>query len=116
MGKLAAMVAPADISPVSVGPVVAPTIGLAVATAGSAPIPAAEAQAIAAQVTADVAALTENLPVAAPPSALAVMVGEAATQQDSLAPLLANLAVAVASPELPQAARPQRRRFSQRRR
>jgi hypothetical protein len=97
------MVAPADISPVSVGPVT-PTSGLAVAAAASAPIPAAEAQALAAQVTAEVATLIENLPVAAPPSALATMVGEAATQQDSLAPLLANLAVAAASPELPPAA------------
>jgi hypothetical protein len=98
------MVAAADISPVSVGAVMSPTSSLAVAAAATAPIPAAEAQAIAAQVTADVAALTENLPVAAPPSALATMVSEAATQQDSLAPLLANLAVAVASPELPPAA------------
>jgi hypothetical protein len=104
MGKLAAMVAPADISPVSVAAAIAPTNGLAVAAAASAPIPAAEAQAIAAQVTAEIATLTENLPTAAPPSALAAMVGEAATQQDSLAPLLANLAVAVTSPALPEAA------------
>ncbi|HXQ16128.1 MAG TPA: flagellar hook-length control protein FliK [Caulobacteraceae bacterium] len=105
MGKLTAMVAPADISPVSVGPVIAPTPGLAVAAAASAPIPAAEAQAIAAQVAADVATLTENLPVAPPPSALATMVGEAATRQDSLAPLLADLAIAVTAPDLPAAAR-----------
>jgi len=98
------MVASADISPVSVGAVMASTSGLAVAAGASAPIPAAEAQAIAAQVTADVTALTENLPVAAPPSAVATMVSEAATQQDGLAPLLANLAVAVTSSELPQAA------------
>jgi hypothetical protein len=106
MRKLAAMVAPADISPVSVGPVSAPTSGLAVAAAASAPIPNAAAQAIAAQVAAEVATLTENLPAAAPaPSALAAMVGEAATQQDSLAPLLADLAVAVTSPDLPADAR-----------
>ncbi len=105
MGKLVTMVAPADIAPVSAASVIAPTSGLAVASATSAPIPAAAAQAIAAQVAADVAALTESLPVAAPPSALATMVGEAATQQESLAPLLAVLALAVTSPDLPAAAR-----------
>jgi len=37
-------------------------------------------------------------------SALSAMLGEAAAAQDSLAPLLANLAVAAGSPNLPQAA------------
>jgi hypothetical protein len=44
--------------------------------------------------------------IAAPAAAaLSAMLGEAASRQDSLAPLIANLAVAAASPNLPDAAR-----------
>src|SRR5580698_2593487 len=99
------MVAAANIPPVSAQPAIAPVSGLAVAAAATAPLPAAEAAAIAAQVTADIETLTENLPVAALPSALSTMVGQAATQQESLAPLLADLTVAANSPALPDAVR-----------
>ena len=99
------MVAAANIPPVSAQPAIAPVSGLAVAAAATAPLPAAEAAAIAAQVTADIETLSENLPVAAPPSALSTMVGQAATQQESLAPLLADLTVAANSPALPDAVR-----------
>jgi hypothetical protein len=90
----------------SIGPAIAPTPGLAVATAASAPQPASGVAAIAAQVVEEVVAdLTEALPAPAGPSALTAMVGEAATRQDSLAPLLADLSVAVNSPALPASAR-----------
>jgi len=86
----------------SVGALSAPTGAIAAASAGAGAGTATTAS--AAPVSAPAAGAP--LPVAAPAvSALGAMLGEAATLQDSLAPLLANLAVAAASPNLPDAAR-----------
>jgi hypothetical protein len=89
---------------------ISPVAGLAVASAASAPQAASDVAAVATQLVAEVTAtLTESLPgslpAAAQPSALTTMVGQAATQQESLAPLLADLAVAVTSPAMPADAR-----------
>jgi hypothetical protein len=74
----------------------ASAIAPASAGAGAAPSPAPPGAP-----TADAAA-----PVPTPAAAaLSAMLGEAAAQQDSLAPLIANLAVAAASPNLADAAR-----------
>jgi len=86
----------------SVGALSAPPSGVAATSSGAGAGTAATASptppgAPAADVPAQVAT-----PAA---SALSAMLGEAATLQDSLAPLLANLAVAAASPNLPDAAR-----------
>jgi len=103
--------APSDISPISATPAIAPaaTVGVggvsAAATRPTAEVAAGASQ-LAAQVTATLTEdLVVNLPTAPQPSALMAMVGEAATQQDSLAPLLADLAVAVNSPAMPADAR-----------
>jgi len=104
--------APSDISPISATPAVSPvaTVGVG-AISPAAPRPTAEVAAAASQLAAQVTAtLTEDLGVTLPtapppPSALTAMVGQAATQQDSLAPLLADLAVAVNSPAMPADAR-----------
>ena len=89
----------------NVGPIT-PASGLAVAAATTAPQPASDVAAIAAQVVAEIAeTLTENLPVPAQPSALTAMVAEAATQQQGLAPLLADLGVALNAPATPAGAR-----------
>jgi hypothetical protein len=86
----------------SVGPISAPTSGAAVT-------PAAGASGVSASATPAPAPVSTPAAVAAPVSpaatALSAMLGEAATLQDSLAPLLANLGVAAASPNLPEAAR-----------
>ena len=89
---------------------ISPVAGLAVASAASAPQPASDVAAVATRLVAEVtAALTEDLPgslpTAPPSSALTTMVAQAATQQESLAPLLADLAVAVNSPAMPADAR-----------
>jgi hypothetical protein len=89
---------------------ISPVASLAVTGAGAAPQAASDVAAVATQLVAEVAAtLTENLPgslpTAPPPSALTTMVGQAATQQGSLAPLLADLAMAVNSPAMPADAR-----------
>jgi Flagellar hook-length control protein FliK len=89
---------------------ISPVAGLAVASAASAPQAASDIAAVATQLVAEVTAtLTEDLPsslpTAPPSSALTTMVGQAATQQESLAPLLADLAVAVNSPAMPADAR-----------
>ena len=89
---------------------ISPVASLAVASAASAPQAASDVAAVAAQLVAEVTAtLTESLPgslpTAPPPSPLTTMVGQAATQQESLAPLLADLAVAVNSPAMPADAR-----------
>ena len=90
----------------STGGAITPTPGLAVATAVSAPQPASDVAIIAAQLQADISeTLAEAIPAPAQPSALTAMVSEAATRQDGLAPLLADLAVAVNAPALPDAAR-----------
>ncbi len=100
------MAPPSEIAPISASPPPLPVSGPAVANAATAPQPAAAAAAIATQVMAD---LTESLAQASPTptvtSPLTAMVGEAATQQESLAPLLADLAVAVSAPAMPPAAR-----------
>jgi hypothetical protein len=93
----------------SVGPI-SPVASLAVASAASAPRATSDVAAVAAQLVAEVTAtLTEDLPstlpTAPPPSAVSAMVNQAAMQQDSLAPLLADLAVAVNSPAMPPDAR-----------
>jgi hypothetical protein len=103
--------APSDISSIGATPAVSPVGAVGVAGVGAAaPRPTAEVAAAASQLAAQVTAtLTEDLgvtlPTAPPPSALTAMVGQAATQQDSLAPLLADLAVAVNSPAMPADAR-----------
>ena len=90
----------------SIGPAIAPTAGLAVATAVSAPQPASDVSITAGQLQAEVTAdLAEPVPASAQPSALSAMVSEAVTRQDGLAPLLADLAVAVNAPALPDDAR-----------
>jgi hypothetical protein len=80
---------------------ITPTAGLAVASAASAPAQAADVAAIATQVLADVEAATEALVPSPETSPLTAMVSEAATRQESLAPLLADLQVAVNAPALP---------------
>lgn len=103
------MAPPSDIAPIS-APISAtspsaPVTGLALANAATALQPTATAAAITAQVMADLTeTLAQDLPAPAA-SPLSVMVGEAATQQEGLAPLLADLAVAVNSPAMPPAAR-----------
>jgi len=105
------MVASADISPIGATSAIPPAAGVGVAAVNAATLrPSSDAAAIAGQLVAEVAAtLTEelpaSLPTAPPPSALTAMVGQAATQQDSLAPLLADLVVAVNSPAMPADAR-----------
>ena len=90
----------------SIGPAITPTPGLAVATAVSAPQPASDVAVIAGQLEAEIAeSLAEPIPAQAQPYALTAMVSEAATRQDGLAPLLADLAVAVNAPALPDDAR-----------
>ena len=85
---------------------VTPASGIAVAAATTAPQPASDVAAIAAQVVAVIAATrSENRPAPAQPSALADMVAQAATQQQGLAPLLADLGVAVNAPATPDAVR-----------
>jgi hypothetical protein len=89
----------------NVGPVT-PASGLAVAAAATAPQPTSDVAAIAAQLVAEIAeTLTENLPAPAQPPALTAMVAAAATQQQGLAPLLADLGVAVNASAPPDAAR-----------
>ncbi len=105
------MVASADISPIGATSAIPPAAGVGVAAVNATALrPSSDAAAIAGQLVAEVTAtLTEelpsSLPTAPPPSALTAMVGQAATQQDSLAPLLADLVVAVNSPAMPADAR-----------
>jgi hypothetical protein len=104
------MAPPADIAPIGAAVATAPVAGPALALATVAPAPAAaasDAAAIAAQVVAaDVAELVDATPAAAAPaSPLAAMVAEAATQQQGLAPLLANLPAVATAPALPPAVR-----------
>jgi hypothetical protein len=96
-----------DISAIGAAPAIAPVAAAGVAAVSATVLrPASDAAAIAGQLVAEVtASLTESLPTAPPPSALTAMVGQAATQQDSLAPLLADLAVAVNAPAMPADAR-----------
>lgn len=96
-----------DISAIGAAPAIAPVAAAGVAAVSATVLrPASDAAAIAGQLVAEVTAtLTENLPTAPQPSALTAMVGQAATQQDSLAPLLADLAVAVNAPAMPADAR-----------
>src|SRR5580698_47462 len=89
---------------------VSPVASLAVASAASAPQAASDVASVTSRLVAEVTAtLTEDLPgslpTAPPSAALTTMVGQAATQQQSLAPLLADLAVAVTSPAMPADAR-----------
>jgi len=103
--------APSDLSPISVTPAIAPAAPVGVGgVSPAATRPTAEVVAAASQLAAQVTAtLTEdlvvNLPTAPQPTALTAMVSQAATQQDGLAPLLADLAVAVNSPAMPAEAR-----------
>jgi hypothetical protein len=76
---------------------VAATPAVAGAAPATTPSPASQSATPAASAASQVAAPAV--------SALGAMVGEAAMLQDSLAPLLANLGVAAASPNLPDAAR-----------
>ena len=104
------MAPPADIAPIGAAVAPAPVAGPALALATVAPAPAAaasDAASIAAQVVAaDVAEIVDATPAAAPPaSPLTAMVAEAATQQQGLAPLLANLPAAALAPALPPAVR-----------
>ena len=81
-----------SLSPITPAPSSDPTSAVAGADASpfvGSPPPAAEATAAAAPL----------------PGPLSAMLAEAATLQDSLAPLLADLAVAIQSPALPEAAR-----------
>jgi hypothetical protein len=96
-----------DISAIGAAPAIAPVAAAGVAAVSATVLrPASDAAAIAGQLVAEVtAALTESLPTAPQPSALTAMVAQAATQQDSLAPLLADLAVAVNAPAMPADAR-----------
>ena len=86
----------------SVSALPAPTSGVAATSAGAGAGTASTAN--PAPQTAPVAAAPSQVATPAA-SAVSAMVGEAATRQDSLAPLIANLAVAAASPNLPDAAR-----------
>ena len=86
----------------SVGALSAPTSGVAPMSSG-----AGAGTASTATPTPPIAPSADAPAQVATPaaSALSAMLGEAASQQDSLAPLIANLAVAAASPNLPDAAR-----------
>jgi hypothetical protein len=100
-----------DISAIGAAPAIAPVAAVGVAAVSATVLrPASNAASVAGQLVAEVAAtLIEGLPGSQPPapqaSALTEMVGQAATQQDSLAPLLADLAVAVNAPAMPADAR-----------
>jgi hypothetical protein len=96
-----------DISAIGAAPAIAPVAAAGVAAVSATVLrPASDAAAIAGQLVAEVTAtLTESLPTTPQPSALTAMVAQAATQQVSLAPLLADLAVAVNAPAMPADAR-----------
>ncbi|HVM99395.1 MAG TPA: flagellar hook-length control protein FliK [Caulobacteraceae bacterium] len=99
------MVAPADIPPIGAAPAVAPTGGLALVTGPAAAVAARNVATIASQLAVDLIDPATAPLAAAEPSPVAAMVADAATRQQGLAPLLADLPAAAESPALPPAAR-----------